>query len=456
MSRENLRSWCNHLISRFVRDYVDMIEDKWLADVIFTTVQSKADISKVKSGANGDFQPGELSKAINTESTNEITVRAWLARARNRKSTIVFCVSLAHVSGLMETFRKHGIDARSITGDTAKQIRSERLDAFKSGQFPVLLNCGVFTEGTDIPNIDCVLLARPTRSRNLLVQMIGRGMRLSPGKKNCHVLDMVASLETGVVTTPTLFGLDPSEIIKDADVNQLKELRDRKEQEQIQRDERSEVRKGGASPKTPLSGSITFTDYESVNDLIDDTTGERHIRATSPLAWVQVETDRYILSTNGGAFLTLEKTAPKLWSIRHTSRIPEYVSNRTSKSPFMRPREVATTETFSDAVHAADTYASESFPWRFISKREVWRTKPASEGQITFLNKFRGADNQLTSDAITKGKAGDMITKLKFGAKKRFGKIEVARRKEDRDQAKVHQLADLKKREQVEVGPLVA
>ena len=433
-----------------------MIEERWLANVIFTTVQSKADISKVKSGANGDFQPGELSRAINTGPTNEITVRAWLARAGKRKSTIVFCVSLAHVSGLMETFRKHGIDARSITGNTAKQIRSERLDAFKKGEFPVLLNCGVFTEGTDIPNIDCVLLARPTRSRNLLVQMIGRGMRLSPGKENCHVLDMVASLETGVVTTPTLFGLDPSEIIKDADVNQLKELRDRKEQEQSPRDNLSQVRRADASSTRPLSGSIAFTDYDSVNDLIDDTSGERHIRAISPLAWVQVETDRYILSTNSGDFLTLEKIAPKRWSVRRTSRIPEHVVNRNAKSPYMRPREVAMTETFSDAVHAADTYASEAFPWHFISKREVWRTRPASEGQIAFLNKFRTKDDQLTSDAITKGKAGDMITKLKFGAKKRFGKIEVARRKEDKDKARVDQLADLKKREQVEVGPLIA
>ena len=440
-----------------------MIGDKWLANVIFTTVQSKADISKVKNGANGDFQPGELSKAINTDQTNEITVRAWLARAGNRKSTIVFCVSLAHIAGLMETFRKHGIDARSITGDTPKQIRSERLDAFKKGEYPVLLNCGVFTEGTDIPNIDCVLLARPTRSRNLLVQMIGRGMRLSPGKENCHVLDMVASLETGVVTTPTLFGLDPSEIVKDADVDQLGELRARKDRERVQQVENLsqqvenviEVSRESIVSKRPLNGTITFTDYESVYDLIDDTSGERHIRATSPLAWVQVDSDRYILSANTGDFLTLEKTTPDSWSIRHTTKIPAHASHK-SKSPFMRPREVATATSFSDAVHAADTYASEIFPWIFISKRETWRTKPASEGQLAFLNKFRAADEQLKADAVTKGKAGDMITKLKFGAKGRFGKIELARRKIDRDQAKIQQLTSLKQRERVEVGPLSA
>ena len=182
-----------------------MIGEKWLSNVIFTTVQSKANVSGVKGGPAGDFQVGDLSRAVNTLETNEITVSAWISKAADRKSTLVFCVDLSHVSDLAAAFRRRGILAKSITGSTPKRVRSERLDAFKDRQFPVLLNCGVFTEGTDIPNIDCVVLARPTKSRNLLVQMIGRGMRLHPGKENCHIIDMVASLEAGIVTTPTLY-----------------------------------------------------------------------------------------------------------------------------------------------------------------------------------------------------------------------------------------------------------
>ena len=182
-----------------------MIGEKWLSNVIFTTVQSKANVSGVKGGPAGDFQVGDLSRAVNTLETNEITVSAWISKAADRKSTLVFCVDLSHVSDLAAAFRRQGILAKSITGSTPKRVRSERLDAFKDRQFPVLLNCGVFTEGTDIPNIDCVVLARPTKSRNLLVQMIGRGMRLYPGKENCHIIDMVASLEAGIVTTPTLY-----------------------------------------------------------------------------------------------------------------------------------------------------------------------------------------------------------------------------------------------------------
>ena len=182
-----------------------MIGENWLSNVVFTTVQSKANISGVKRGPAGDFQLGDLSRAVNTPETNDTTVRAWMAKAAGRKSTLVFCVDLAHVSDLTATFRRQGVEAKFVSGDTPKRVRSERLDAFRSRQFPVLLNCGVFTEGTDIPNIDCIVLARPTKSRNLLIQMIGRGMRLYPRKDNCHIIDMVASLEAGIVTTPTLY-----------------------------------------------------------------------------------------------------------------------------------------------------------------------------------------------------------------------------------------------------------
>ena len=126
-----------------------MIEDKWLADVRFTTVHSGADLSRVRI-ARGDFQTASLSRAVNTPETNDITVRSWLSACKDRKSTLVFCVDLAHVAALTASFRAHGIDARFVTSDTQVKVRSERLASFKSGDYPVLLNCGIFTEGTDI------------------------------------------------------------------------------------------------------------------------------------------------------------------------------------------------------------------------------------------------------------------------------------------------------------------
>jgi ATP-dependent helicase IRC3 len=135
----------DHIV--YHKDYIDMIGEKWLSDVVFTTVESKADISKVKRGATGDFKAAELSRAVNTDQINEITVRSWLTKAKDRKSTLVFCVDVAHVVGLSKSFRAHGMDARFVTGDTPKVERSRTLESFRAGEFPVLVNCGVFTEG---------------------------------------------------------------------------------------------------------------------------------------------------------------------------------------------------------------------------------------------------------------------------------------------------------------------
>lgn len=431
-----------------------MIGQKWLSDVIFTTVKSKADFSEIKKGTSGDFQIEGLSKAVNTHENNEITVGAWQDRAGERKSTIVFCVDLAHVYDLAATFRNHEVDARVITGTTPKQVRSEMLDAFKAQQFQVLLNCGIFTEGTDIPNIDCVLLARPTKSRNLLVQMIGRGMRLYPGKTNCHVIDMVASLETGVVTTPTLFGLDPAEIIKEAGVEDLKSLRERKEVESLRQERAADL------PATlgPVSGTfvhnVTYTHFDSIHDLINDTSGERHIRSVSSLSWVLVGPNRYVLQSQSGSYIMITQTSSRntRHSVTHTQKLPqEHVVRGTS--PYMRPREIAQTDSFLDAVHAADTFATAKFAWNMISNSQVWRKKPATDGQLAFLNKLRNADDQLTVEQLTKGRASDMITKLKFGAKGQFNRLDAQKRRDVKTKERSRQMAVISQLGQLRVGP---
>ena len=440
-----------------------MIEEKWLSNVIFTTVQSKADVSKVKKGTNGDFQASDLSRAINTAQTNEITVRAWLARANGRKSTLVFCADLEHISGLVDMFRRHGVEAHFITGDTPKTVRSKKLDEFRRSEFPVLLNCGVFTEGTDIPNIDCVLLARPTKSRNLLVQMIGRGMRLHPGKENCHIIDMVASLETGIVTTPTLFGLDPSEVLKEVDLEKVKELRERKELEAQREENLSRVATARTVEPARRNRKITFTDYDSVYDLIEDTAGDRHIRRLSLLAWVNVAQSRWILSMQGGDYLTIDIPVPPenleegdgvVYRVRFTQKLPS--GEKFSKSPYMRPREIATMPDFEGAIRAADTFAMERYSYNQLSHAQAWRKQPASPAQLLFLNKIRDMHNQLTGDTITKGKAGDMITKLKFGAKQRFKALESTKKMQEKASVRKVQLQEMRNREEVRVGPLAA
>ncbi|CAD0100059.1 unnamed protein product [Aureobasidium mustum] len=440
------------------KDYLDMIEGEWLSTASFTTVQSGADLSKVRSlGKQGDFQTGGLSKAVNNDETNQITVQAWLAQAQDRKATLVFCVDLAHVSSLTAMFRRFGIDARFITSDTPKQIRTERLDAFKNGEFAVLLNCGIFTEGTDIPNIDCVLLARPTKSRNLLVQMIGRGLRLHPGKEGCHVIDMVASLETGIVTTPTLFGLDPSELVDHADVTSMTSTREKREREK-QREEEASSAMGQLSAldgsMKSLAGNITFTHYDSVNDLVEDTRGDVYIRRISQFAWVQIDTDRYILSSGSGDTLKIHRddtTDERPWIVTSVAKLPAGFSG---KSPYARPRELAKVHEFEEAIHAADSYAGKHCPFRNIATSAPWRKYPPTPAQLARLNQSRSEGQQLTSADTTKGKAADMITKMIHGAKGRFDKLNQVRRKMEQEKQKQQQLQERMSRHQIQVGPV--
>lgn len=434
------------------RDYVDMITDKWLSDVIFTTVESSANLSKVKNGVFGDFQTGELSKVVNTDEVNDVAVKSWMAKAADRKSTLVFCVDLAHVSGLTHKFREYGHDARFVTGDTPRLERGELLEAFKKGEFPVLVNCGVFTEGTDIPNIDCIVLARPTRSRNLLVQMIGRGMRLHPGKENCHIIDLVSSLETGIVTTPTLFGLDPSELVEKASVTDMRDMKERRGEEEPRH---AEAYLGGAGPLNSSADAVTFTDYSSVLDLIADTSGERHIRSTSQYAWVQVGPERFVLSAPSGSYIRIERVQNPASTSSPTYRALEVraLPPGIAKSPFAAPREILTAATFDDAVHGADSYAANAFPHSFIHRNQPWRRLPPTQGQLDFVNRLRGKAKALTVSDLTKGRAADMITKLKHGARGQFAKMEAEQRRREKQSNIVESRQN---REHVAVGPLMS
>ncbi|KAL1840560.1 hypothetical protein VTJ49DRAFT_334 [Mycothermus thermophilus] len=443
------------------KDYIDMIGEKWLSDVIFTTVESHVDLSQVKrrgKAGSGEFDTESLSQAINTAELNDIVVRSWLAKAVGRKSTLVFCVDLNHVAALTQRFRHHGVDARFVTGDTPPRDRAERLEAFKRGEFPVLVNCGIFTEGTDIPNVDCIVLARPTRSRNLLIQMIGRGLRLHKGKENCHIIDMVAGLETGIVTTPTLFGLDPNEIVDGASADAMFELADRKEAEKAREEQaRSRLPPSDVAVSTGKSYTVTFTEYDSVFDLIADTSGEKHIRSISQFAWVQVNPDKFILSGPSGTYLRLEripnvKPGEPPFVGYEVRALPPGVA----KSPYAAPRELLRAETFIDAVHGCDKYASETYPIPIISTRMAWRKAPATEEQLKFLNKFRSDDDKIGPLEITKGRAADMITKIRHGARGRFASIEASKKKQQR----LALAADLRRErelnERVSVGPLAA
>jgi ATP-dependent helicase IRC3 len=271
-----------------------MIKEQWLCDVRFTSVHANINLSEVTvNSKTGDFNATSLAHVINTDTVNQLVVQTWLDRAATRKSTLVFCVNLAHVRELTKTFRGYGIDARYVYSGTPVAERKALISSFKEGVFPVLINCAILTEGADIPNIDCIIVARPTRSRNVFAQMIGRGMRQSPntGKENCRIIDFVDSTTrvAGVISTPTLFGLDPGEVIDDETAETLEQ----RVADAIAND--GIASRTDSFDKVPDPKSVTYTDYENPFSLVDQSSGAPHIAKLSSNAWVGCGNDIYVL-----------------------------------------------------------------------------------------------------------------------------------------------------------------
>ncbi len=154
----------------------------------------------------GDFADGELSRTVNTKARNKVVVDAYREHATGRRA-IAFTVDVAHAHDLCKAFTDDGIRAASVTGTTPRDERRQILADFASGKIDVVTNCAVLTEGFDDPGVSCLLMARPTASRPLYTQCVGRGLRQAPGKSDCLILDITDNSERHkLVTVLDLFG----------------------------------------------------------------------------------------------------------------------------------------------------------------------------------------------------------------------------------------------------------
>jgi len=165
-------------------------------------VDTGANLDRVHTRA-GDFVQAELAKAVNTEARNRMVVEAWLERAKGRP-TLAFCVDVGdtalrtgHVFTLCDAFRAAGVRAEPVWGAMDRDSRRDVLRRFKDGELDVVTNCGVLTEGFDAPVTSCIVMARPTKSRGLYCQMVGRGTRLFPGKVDLLVIDCADATPKG-------------------------------------------------------------------------------------------------------------------------------------------------------------------------------------------------------------------------------------------------------------------
>lgn len=163
----------------------DAVREGYLVPPLARQCLTACSLSGVRT-VGGDLNEGDLQAVIDVPERNAFVAAKYQQHAPGRRA-ICFAVSIAHAKHITEAFTAAGIAADYVAGDSPD--RAEKLARFASGEIQVLSSCMVLTEGFDDPGVDCVLLARPTKSRPLFAQMIGRGLRLHPGKENCVALD---------------------------------------------------------------------------------------------------------------------------------------------------------------------------------------------------------------------------------------------------------------------------
>ena len=143
-----------------------------------------------KRGADGDYQNKEMDMLLNKKPSIERLYRSLEEYAKDRKG-IVYAINISHAQKITKLYQEHGVKTIAIDSKTPAMERQQDIEAFKKGDIQVLVNVDIFSEGFDCPDVEFVQLARPTLSLAKYLQMVGRGLRVAKGKKNCVIIDNV-------------------------------------------------------------------------------------------------------------------------------------------------------------------------------------------------------------------------------------------------------------------------
>lgn len=375
------------------RDIKAMMDEGWLCPAQVYQVSTAIDLQGVRK-VGGDWDQGALSLAINTPTRNSLVAATWLEvakRRHQRQATIVFALNIDHAQSLLDAFVEVcGVTPALITGATGAKERESILRRFSEGTLPVLINCAVLTEGTDLPITDCVIMTRPTCNANLYVQMAGRGLRKHSEKEYCLIIDFIDKMrptERSLITFPCLLAAREPKGEKRED-NGIQ--RARRSYEDLDADKvKLEIVKESPTQRIVLPRTgIAWIPID-----------ERHFAVASRVATYVLEIDS---SNNGhGRILVLEQTTSA-----HGRRVFEVLD----RGPFLPIHEVL--RTFKEHLRNAETELGQ------CSSQAYWRrVRPISEAQSRFLFRILaqipGIEKAHTSQLYTwsVGRAADLITK---------------------------------------------
>ncbi len=359
----------------------EMIAADYLSRVRGYRVQTGVSLDRVKVRA-GDFVESQLAETVNVGGRNDLIVRTHRELAPERHCA-VFCANVEHARDLAEAFRAAGVRAEAVWGTMPRSERHDVLARFHEGATRVLTNCNVLTEGFDEPAIDCVMMARPTKSLLLYAQMVGRGTRKASGKSDLMVIDFVDnSSKHTLAALAALFALPPGFDLRGRDAlataSEAREIAER-------------------MPWIDLTTIANPDQLELVVERVDLFRFEppSAIAPVTRLAWLPDAAGGYRIGLPGGDQMLVEPTLLGDWEIRRRLRATgrtEILERKPTEQAAVRLADAAVATIYPDAIP-------------LLRHDAHWRHREPTDKQLAAL-RARGLP---TPEQLTRGQASWML-----------------------------------------------
>lgn len=359
--------------SEYAGGLLPFIKRGYLADIVAYRVETRLDITKVKS-LYGDFVASQLARVVNTPARNRIAVDEYLeASYGGALQGLAFTSDIAHTEALAQAFKDRGVQAFGLSSNT-KKYRRQAIEAYQNGDLQVLVSANMLTEGVDLPGAVVGIMACPTRSSLKYRQCVGRLTRPNPApevlaeyaargeryvgaKRQCRIIDLVdVSSKHQLHTAPTLFGLNPK---FNANGDSLTEAQEK-------------VRAAQAEFSIAMEDIVDLAQLENVRsriNLLASQSVPAEIKKLSKFAWIAAGPGAYRISL------------PKITLSVETDTLGQCTIYKTTDGVSMQAGEAPTLKS---GIDLAESMIPADLQ-RMGKAKAGWRTEPSTGKQHNLL-----------------------------------------------------------------------
>lgn len=324
---------------------LDLIRAGYLCDVRAKAIEIEGlDLATVSKQKGGDFADGSLSEAMIDAEADKGIVKAYVEHGEGRQAGL-FAPSVEFARVCMEAFNAAGIPAALIHGATPLEERERIFADYRAERIRILCNCMVLTEGFDMPQMACGIIARPTTNPGLYIQIVGRFLRTFPGKEDALILDVVGVTDN--LKLMSLVDLSP-EAVKPQDGESLMEALERV---------RREKRRGGGVLPLEL---MTARQVDMFN--------------RSSVVWKQTFAGVWFLSTIVNTYV--------LWPYGETFRVLSF-NNQGPRRTIIVARDLDMDTAVATAEREAE-HDESGAAFSVADKGAAWRSRKASGKSVAF------------------------------------------------------------------------